>query len=77
MFSAYTTFYVLGQVMAMQVPFVGFQPVKTSEHMAAAGIFGLLQVRESYFFGGKAVLGPFDELRSGGAKCSFAVRTRF
>lgn len=41
---AYSTFYVLGQVMAMQVPFVGFQPVKTSEHMAAFGIFGLLQV---------------------------------
>uniref|UniRef100_A0A914W2M4 dolichyl-diphosphooligosaccharide--protein glycotransferase n=1 Tax=Plectus sambesii TaxID=2011161 RepID=A0A914W2M4_9BILA len=39
---AYTTFYVLGQVMAMQIPFVGFQPVKTSEHMAAAGVFGLL-----------------------------------
>lgn len=35
--------------MAMQVPFVGFQPVKTSEHMAAAGVFGLLQV--SWFFG--------------------------
>lgn len=41
---AYTTFYVLGQLMAMQVPFVGFQPVKTSEHMAAFGIFGLLQL---------------------------------
>lgn len=41
---AYTTFYTLGQLMAMQVPFVGFQPVKTSEHMAAAGVFGLLQV---------------------------------
>lgn len=42
---AYTTFYVLGEVMAMQVPFVGFQPVKTSEHIAAMGVFGLLQVR--------------------------------
>uniref|UniRef100_A0A915DK88 dolichyl-diphosphooligosaccharide--protein glycotransferase n=1 Tax=Ditylenchus dipsaci TaxID=166011 RepID=A0A915DK88_9BILA len=31
-------------IMAMQIPFVGFQPVKTSEHMAAAGIFGLLQL---------------------------------
>ncbi|MCP9258964.1 Dolichyl-diphosphooligosaccharide--protein glycosyltransferase subunit STT3B [Dirofilaria immitis] len=41
---AYTTFYILGQIMAMQIPFVGFQPVKTSEHMAAAGVFGLLQV---------------------------------
>jgi len=27
----------------MQIPFVGFQPVKTSEHMAAAGVFALLQ----------------------------------
>uniref|UniRef100_A0A9J2PCA5 dolichyl-diphosphooligosaccharide--protein glycotransferase n=1 Tax=Ascaris lumbricoides TaxID=6252 RepID=A0A9J2PCA5_ASCLU len=44
LYVAYTTFYVLGQVMAMQIPFVGFQPVKTSEHMAAAGVFGLLQV---------------------------------
>lgn len=41
---AYTTFYVLGEIMAMQVPFVGFQPVKTSEHMAAFGVFGLVQV---------------------------------
>uniref|UniRef100_A0A0R3RI18 dolichyl-diphosphooligosaccharide--protein glycotransferase n=1 Tax=Elaeophora elaphi TaxID=1147741 RepID=A0A0R3RI18_9BILA len=44
LYIAYTTFYVLGQIMAMQIPFVGFQPVKTSEHMAAAGVFGLLQV---------------------------------
>lgn len=27
----------------MQVPFVGFQPVRTSEHMVAAGVFALLQ----------------------------------
>ena len=28
----------------MQVPFVGFQPIQTSEHMAAFGVFGLLQL---------------------------------
>jgi dolichyl-diphosphooligosaccharide--protein glycosyltransferase len=28
--------------MSMQVPFVGFQPIRTSEHMAAAGVFALL-----------------------------------
>jgi dolichyl-diphosphooligosaccharide--protein glycosyltransferase len=27
----------------MQIPFVGFQPVRTSEHMLAAGVFALLQ----------------------------------
>ncbi|KAL5510353.1 hypothetical protein EMCRGX_G005883 [Ephydatia muelleri] len=33
---AYSTFYLLGLIMSMQVPFVGFQPIRTSEHMAAA-----------------------------------------
>lgn len=28
----------------MQIPFVNFQPVRTSEHMFALGIFGLLQI---------------------------------
>lgn len=46
---SYTTFYTLGQLMAMQIPFVGFQPVKTSEHMAAAGVFGLLQVFKIFY----------------------------
>ena len=26
----------------MQIPFVGFQPIRTSEHMAATGIFFLV-----------------------------------
>ncbi len=39
---AYTTFYLLGLIMSMQVPFVGFQPIRTSEHMPAAGVFALL-----------------------------------
>lgn len=28
----------------MQIPFVGFQPVTSSEHMAAFGVFGLCQL---------------------------------
>lgn len=44
LYTAYCTFYVLGTVLAMQIPFVGFQPVYSSEHMAAFGVFGLLQV---------------------------------
>ncbi|KAI1280466.1 Dolichyl-diphosphooligosaccharide--protein glycosyltransferase subunit STT3B [Halotydeus destructor] len=39
---SYNTFYILGTVMSMQIPFVGFQPVRTSEHMASAGVFVLL-----------------------------------
>uniref|UniRef100_A0AC34QP97 Dolichyl-diphosphooligosaccharide--protein glycotransferase n=1 Tax=Panagrolaimus sp. JU765 TaxID=591449 RepID=A0AC34QP97_9BILA len=41
---AYSTFYVLGSILSMQIPFVGFQPVTTSEHMGAFGVFGLCQI---------------------------------
>ena len=40
---AYNTFFIIGLICSMQIPFVGFQPVKTSEHMASAGVFALLQ----------------------------------
>jgi len=43
LYVSYTTFYCIGQLMAMNIPFVGFQPIKTSEHMASAGVFALLQ----------------------------------
>lgn len=39
---AYSTFYIVGLLLSMQIPFVGFQPIRTSEHMAAAGVFALL-----------------------------------
>merc|ERR1712158_30135 len=40
---AYNSFFIVGLLCSMQIPFVGFQPVRTSEHMASAGIFALLQ----------------------------------
>ncbi|KAH7643793.1 hypothetical protein HUG17_6155 [Dermatophagoides farinae] len=39
----YSVFFILGLLFSMQIPFVGFQPVRTSEHMASAGVFALLQ----------------------------------
>lgn len=42
LFTSYTTFYMLGLLFSMQIPFVGFQPIRTSEHMAASGVFALL-----------------------------------
>jgi len=42
LFTSYTTFYILGLLFSMQIPFVGFQPIRTSEHMAASGVFMLL-----------------------------------
>ncbi|KAK3904723.1 ribosomal protein L35-like protein [Staphylotrichum tortipilum] len=44
LYVAYTTWYALGTLASMQIPFVGFLPVKTSEHMPALGIFGFLQL---------------------------------
>lgn len=41
---AYSIFYVLGTIFAMQVTFVGFQAVTSSEHFASFGIFGLIQI---------------------------------
>lgn len=41
-YTAYNTFFILGLLLSMQIPFVGFQPVRTSEHMASAGVFVLL-----------------------------------
>lgn len=41
---AYSTVYCLGTLLSMQISFVGFQPVQSSEHMAALGVFGLCQL---------------------------------
>lgn len=44
LYVAYSTFYVLGTIGSMQIPFVRFQPATTAEHMAALGTFGLMQI---------------------------------
>uniref|UniRef100_H2YNQ1 Dolichyl-diphosphooligosaccharide--protein glycosyltransferase subunit STT3A n=1 Tax=Ciona savignyi TaxID=51511 RepID=H2YNQ1_CIOSA len=41
---AYTTVYCVGTILSMQISFVGFQPVQTSEHMGALGVFGICQI---------------------------------
>ncbi|KAH0578194.1 hypothetical protein H2248_004069 [Termitomyces sp. 'cryptogamus'] len=44
LYVAYSSWYAISTLASMQAPFVGFQPVRTSEHMAALGILGLLQI---------------------------------
>lgn len=41
---AYSTLYCLGTILSMQISFVEFQPVQSSEHMLALGVFGLCQI---------------------------------
>jgi dolichyl-diphosphooligosaccharide--protein glycosyltransferase len=44
LYVAYSAFYAIGTLASMQVPFVGFLPLLTSEHMSSLGVFGLLQL---------------------------------
>lgn len=44
LYTAYCSWYALGTLASMQIPFVGFLPIRSSEHMAALGVFGLLQI---------------------------------
>ncbi|EME87676.1 glycosyltransferase family 66 protein [Pseudocercospora fijiensis CIRAD86] len=44
LYVSYTTWYALGTLASMQIPFVGFLPVRSSDHMAALGVFGLVQL---------------------------------
>lgn len=37
LYVSYTTWYALGTLASMQVPFVGFLPIRSSDHMAALG----------------------------------------
>jgi len=50
LFTAYTSFFIIGLVCSMQIPFVGFQPIRTSEHMAAAGVFLLMYAHSLVVF---------------------------
>merc|ERR1712038_299340 len=62
---AYTTVYALGTILSMQISFVGFQPVQTSEHMMSLGVFGLCQIHSF-----------IDYLRANMTKENFATLTK-
>lgn len=44
LYAAYTTWYAIGTLASMQIPFVGFLPIRSNDHMAALGVFGLIQI---------------------------------
>ncbi|KAM0564395.1 hypothetical protein ACHAPJ_000608 [Fusarium lateritium] len=57
LYVSYTTWYALGTLASMQIPFVGFLCVKTSEHMPALGVFGLLQIIAFGYYVRSAITG--------------------
>ncbi|AMD21505.1 HER227Cp [Eremothecium sinecaudum] len=44
LYTSYTTWYTIGTIGSMQIPFVGFLPIRSNDHMAALGVFGLVQL---------------------------------
>src|SRR5204862_7636407 len=46
LYVSYTSWYALGTLASMQIPFVGFLPISTSEHMSPLGecpLFGCIR----------------------------------
>lgn len=46
LYVSYTTWYAIGTLASMQIPFVGFLPIRSSEHMSALGKHNPLLCRE-------------------------------
>ena len=50
LYIAYSVFYTLGSLMAMTVPFVGFNVINQAESAAAHGVFVAIQVIINYLY---------------------------
>lgn len=48
LYVSYTTWYALGTLASMQIPFVGFLPIRNSDHMSALGKASFNKVFQSY-----------------------------
>jgi dolichyl-diphosphooligosaccharide--protein glycosyltransferase len=57
LYIAYSTFYVVGSLLSMQVPFVGFNVVKQAESAASHGVFVMIQLVALYAFVTKQISG--------------------
>lgn len=44
LYITYSSFYALGTLLSMQISFVGFQPIYSSECLGALGVFGIIQI---------------------------------
>src|SRR5271170_8394995 len=74
LYISYSTWYALGTLASMQVPFVGFLPIRSSDHMSALGIFGLVQlVGFIQFLRGQLPSKQFQTLLVGTVFATFAV----
>lgn len=49
---AYSTLYCVGTILSMQISFVGFQPVQSSEHMLVSYVLKIKNIFFMFFFTG-------------------------
>merc|ERR1712166_544402 len=48
LYIAYSSFYVMGTLLSMQIRFIGFQPVQSAEHLLALATFAAVQLHAVY-----------------------------
>jgi dolichyl-diphosphooligosaccharide--protein glycosyltransferase len=78
LYVSYCTWYALGTMASMQIPFVGFLPIRSSEHMSALGMsspqtFAMPTNRRSGVFGLLQLVGFVEFVRSGVPSKQFAT----
>ncbi|KAL7712769.1 dolichyl-diphosphooligosaccharide--protein glycotransferase [Entamoeba marina] len=44
LYSCYSIYYVVATILSMQVPFINYIPIRSSEHIGALGVFGIMQL---------------------------------
>lgn len=82
LYVTYTTWYAIGTLASMQVPFVGFLPIRSSEHMSALGKLpapprsckaDLTKVSSAYFRSSALLSGFGHSYRVGNSRLSCAA----
>ncbi|KAA6389909.1 MAG: putative Dolichyl-diphosphooligosaccharide--protein glycosyltransferase subunit STT3 [Streblomastix strix] len=59
---AYTTFYILGILLSMQIQFVSFMPVQSGEHLAAFAVFIIIQIYGLVLYCDQNIVLPGDDI---------------
>jgi dolichyl-diphosphooligosaccharide--protein glycosyltransferase len=81
LYVSYCTWYALGTLASMQIPFVGFLPIRSSEHMSALGMYWFIRpsgIKANFIgvFGLLQLVGFVEFVRSGVPSKQFATLLR-
>ncbi|ELP90050.1 oligosaccharyl transferase, putative [Entamoeba invadens IP1] len=48
LYSCYSIYYIFATILSMQIPFINYVAIRSSEHIGAFGVFGICQLIELY-----------------------------